>query len=423
VTPARRVAYTVVRRVFEQGAYGDRAFRAESDGLEGRERALAMQLAYGAVQRKATLDYIIERLASRPVVRLDPPVRAALRLGLLQLLFLDGIAEHAAVYESVELAKAGSASGAKLVNAVLRRAVREGRALLEGLDDAAPEGAAILHSVPRWLAEQWWRELGPDEARALLRQVNEPPESALRVNTLVTARPAVAERLPVAARSVSELPEALVLDEPFDVEGSDLWRAGAVMAQSRGSMRIARVLDPQPGERILDMCAAPGAKTTHIAALLHNTGEVVAVEHHAGRAAALERTRTRMRAKCVRVEVGDAALPRPGELFDRVLLDPPCSGLGTLQSRPDIRWRASPESIADLAGLQRRMLEAAAATTAPSGVLLYSICTISDREGAELIDDFLRDHDDFQAEERTQLLPHRDGTDGFFSARLRRTAG
>jgi 16S rRNA (cytosine967-C5)-methyltransferase len=229
--------------------------------------------------------------------------------------------------------------------------------------------------------------------------------------------------------------EALVLHAPFDVHGSDLWRRGAVMAQSRGSMLVARALAPAPGERVLDLCAAPGAKTTQLAALMRDQGLVLAVERHPGRARALERTCARMRAGCVRVEVGDAAEPRRGEVFDRVLVDPPCSGLGTLQSRPDVRWRASAESIADLAALQRRVLDAGAGATRPGGVLVYSVCTISRAESADLIDAFLERHGgEFEFEATggggpdpwsghgVQLLPHRDGTDGFFLARLRRSA-
>jgi 16S rRNA (cytosine967-C5)-methyltransferase len=233
----------------------------------------------------------------------------------------------------------------------------------------------------------------------------------------------VASALQVPVRPAPDLPEGLVLCGPFDVEGSEEWRAGAVMPQSRGSMAVARELAPQAGERVLDLCAAPGAKTTHIAALLGDRGEVVAVERHGGRAAALERTCARMHVGCVRVEVADAAAWKASQPFDRVLVDPPCSGLGTLQSRPDIRWRGSPAQIAELAEVQRRILDAGAAATAPGGVLVYSVCTISRAEGDELIDAFLAGNHEFAEEHRIQLLPHRDGTDGFFIARLRRDGG
>ena len=456
VSPARACALRVIRRVFEEGAYADRAFAGEAAGLEPRDRALAMALSYGTVQRLATLDHVARALVNGPLEKLDPPVLAVLRLGLFELLYLGGTAQHAVVNESVELAKRSRPHAAGLVNAVLRRAAREGPGLLARLDDEEPgsersagsgghvhsaaqiHSAALLHSVPGWLASKWWEELGAEEARRLLRVINEPAESALRVNALV-ARPAgVAARLPVASRPALGLPEGLVLDGPFDVQGSELWRAGAVQPQSRASMLVSRILAPEPGQRVLDLCAAPGGKTTHLAALMEDRGQIVAVERHPGRAAALERTVARMRASCVRVEVGDAAVPPAAEpLFDRVLVDPPCSGLGTLQSRPDLRWRARPEAIGELAALQARILAAGAAALTPGGVLVYSVCTISRAEGVGVVDRFLREHDDFSAEDLVaerpelrraqsgsgvQLLPHRDGTDGFFFARLRRRA-
>ena len=420
VSPARACALRVIRRVFEHGAYADRAFTAEAAELEPRDRALAMALAYGTVQRRATLDHVAAQLTGRPPERLDAPVLAALRLGLFELLYLGGAAEHAAVNETVELAKQARPHAAGLVNAVLRRATREGRTILEALDDETPAAAAVMYSVPGWLASQWWDELGADEARALLRVVNSPAESALRVNSLVADAAAVAAGLPVATRSAPGLPEGLVLDGPYDVQGSEPWRAGALQSQSRASMLVSRILDPAPGQRVLDLCAAPGGKTTHLAALIEDDGEVVAVERHPGRAEALERTVARMRAACVRIEVGDATIPRSDGPFDRVLVDPPCSGLGTLQSRPDLRWRARPEAIGELASLQARILAAGAQALAPGGSLVYSVCTISRAESEGVVEGFLRDRGDFTVERRVQLLPHRDGTDGFFIARLSR---
>lgn len=432
---ARSCAYAVIRRVFEQGAFADRALQAEAVGLGPRDRALAMALAYGAVQRRAALDYVAAKLTSRPLEKLDPPVLAALRLGLFQLLYLDGVAPHAAVNESVELVKRRQPAATGLVNAVLRRAIAEGRPLLGQLDEHRPAEAAILHSVPEWLAARWWTELGSQRATALMRRANDPAESALRVNTLRATREQVLARLPVAGHPAVRLPEGVVLEEPFDAHRSELFQDGAITPQSRSSMLVARVVAPQPGERVLDLCAAPGGKTTHLAALMHDDGEILAVERHPGRAAALTRTCQRAHAGCVRVEVADAIERRPEPPFERVLVDPPCSGLGTLQSRPDLRWRASPEAIVELAARQARILDAAAAATAPGGTLVYSICTISRVEGVEVVERFVAEHpeflvDDLQREypewrhpdhpSHLQLLPDRDGTDGFFIARLNR---
>jgi 16S rRNA (cytosine967-C5)-methyltransferase len=435
VARARVCAYAVVRRVFEDGAYADQALHGEAAGLDPRDRALAMRLAYGVVQRRATLDYVIETLAERRVQRLEPAVLAALRLGVLQLVFLDRIPPHAAVTESVELAKSGSSRGAGLVNAVLRRAAREAPALVAALPDRTPTEAAVRHSHPLWIAELWFDALGADGARALMAADNEAAEAAVRANTLRIARDDLGAQLPVASHAADALPEGLVLEAPFDAFSSPLWEDGLFMPQSRAAMAVARTLAPEPGDQVLDLCAAPGGKTTHLAALMENRGRVVAIERHQGRADALERTAERMGATCIEVRTADAAEP-VGGAFDRVLVDPPCSDLGTLASRPDARWRKEPATVAELAVAQAAILDAAAQAVGPGGVLVYSTCTISPDENERQIDSFLTRHDDFRLERPPsdvpvwdhpsvpalqQSLPHRDGTDGFFISRLRRT--
>jgi 16S rRNA (cytosine967-C5)-methyltransferase len=436
---SRVCAYAVLRRVFERGAYADQALHAESRALDSRERALAMRLAYGAVQRKGTLDRLIEGLAERPVARLDPPLLAALRLGLYELLYLDGAPDYAIVADAVELAKMNARAGHGLVNAALRRAGREGaNALLGALSDATPEQAAVKHSHPEWIARLWWRELGAADARALMACDNEPGEVALRTNTLLTDAATLARELPVRTHADPDVPEALVLEEPFDVHDSPLFKQGAFVAQSRAAMLVSRVLAPQRSERVLDLCAAPGGKSTHLAALMGGAGEVVAVERDRARAGELVRTARRLRARNVRVELADAAQPRPeGAVYDRVLVDPPCSGLGTLQARPDLRWRMQPSRLLELERAQELILAAGAHALRPGGVLVYSTCTISPTENERRIAAFLNANPDFALDDlgvelpglrhrapaarKTVLtLPHRDRTAGFFIARLRR---
>jgi 16S rRNA (cytosine967-C5)-methyltransferase len=431
VSSARTVAYAVVRRVFEQDAWADRALHGEARRLrmDARERALAMQLAFGTVQRAATLDHVIERLARRPAAMLDPPVLAALRLGVFQLVYLDRIPAHAAVTESVELAKADAPRGAGLVNAVLRRAAREARAIVAALPDATAAQAALKHSHPEWIAQLWFDALGPDQARALMDADNRPGESVLRPNTLRTGAEELAARLPAHVDG-----DALILDAPFDAYSSPEWEQGLFMPQSRAAMAVGRALAPARGERVLDLCAAPGGKTTHIAALMGNEGEVVAVERHPGRAEALRRTAERMGASIVTVRTGDAALPQERAAFDRVLVDPPCSDLGTLASRPDARWRKAGRPAA-LADLQARILAAGAEAVRPGGSLVYSTCTISPTENERVVEAFLASHAEFRASDLSnevpdwkhptmplalQTLPHRDRTDGFFIARMER---
>jgi 16S rRNA (cytosine967-C5)-methyltransferase len=243
---------------------------------------------------------------------------------------------------------------------------------------------------------QWWDRYGAEDARALLAANNAPAELALRVNTLVDFDE---DELPPGRRDG----DALVLDGPFDVAGSDLFARGVIHPQSRAAQLVAPAVDPQPGERVLDLCAAPGGKTTHLSALMANEGQVVAVEQHPGRAGALQRVADRLHATNVKIEVcraQDYVAPRP---FDRVLVDPPCSGLGTLRTHPDLRWRMTPELVRGLVKEQEAILSAARRALKPGGTLVYSTCTISAAE--ELVPG------------GTQTLPHRDGTDGFYVAR------
>jgi 16S rRNA (cytosine967-C5)-methyltransferase len=389
LSPARRAAHAVVLRALSEGAYADRALHGEARGLEARDRALAKQLAFGTVQRRLTLDHVIAAHVDRD---LDPAVRAALQLGLFQLMFLDGVAAHAAIGEAVELAK--PSPGHRLVNAVLRRVQREG---VELPSDATPEGASIRHSHPRWLVDLWWGWLGPEETRALLAADNEPAELALRVNALVDY-------------DLDDVPgrregETIVVDGAFDALAHPGYGAGAFTPQSRASQLVARALAPAPGERVLDLCAAPGGKTTHLAALMEGKGEVVAVERNPQRARALQATAARLRAANVTVVTADAKDYDGAGRFDRVLLDPPCSGLGTLQSHPDLRWRTSPEAIERSAGEQDVLLASARRALAPGGALVYSVCTLSPREERLVTGTVQR------------TFPHRDATDGFYIAR------
>jgi 16S rRNA (cytosine967-C5)-methyltransferase len=424
VAPARRAAYEVLRRVFEHDAWADRAFpaAAERHGLDPRERAQAQRLAYGAVQRRGTADRLIADLAGRPPERLDPPVLAALRLGLYELLFSDATPAHAAVDQAVELAKGDGGrrrrAGSSLVNAVLRRAAATDR-LLQGLDDGTPAGAAARHSYPEWLARMWWSELGADDARSLMAAMNEPAETALRVNTL-RADPEVlvaelrADGEPIATAGEGPLwpREALVIDGPLSDAVRGRISTGELVPQARGSQAVVAALDPRPGERVLDLCAAPGIKTTAIAARMEDRGEVVAVDRDPKRARQLGELAGRLGAASVRAVVGDAAEIDLGDGYDRVLVDPPCSDLGTLASRPDARWRKSPELIERVAGVQAAILRHAEGAVRPGGRLTYSVCTISGREGPDQVEALSAVTD------AVQLRPDRDGTDGFFIASM-----
>ena len=456
ITPARALAFEVARATFEDGAFTEVAFREAADarGLTGRDRAQAQRLAYGTVQRRGTSDAAIRRLAGRPIERVDPPLRAALRLGLYELLFADATPDHAAVDQAVELVKgAGAAHAAGLVNAVLRRAARERERLAEDLlaDDSTPEAAAVAHSVPVWLARMWWEELGAESARSLLVACNEPAEVAMRVNTARADRDRLVDELGRAgldaAAAAGEWPlaaaEEIVIGGRAGDPVPDLIAAGTLTPQSRGSAAAVEVLEPRPGDQILDLCAGPGIKTGQIAARTGDRGETISVEADPERAERVVDQSRRLGLRSVTVIEADAAAAGIASGFDRVLVDAPCSDLGTLASRPDARWRKSPDAIERLAAVQGAILAAAARALRPGGVLVYSTCTISRRENEERIRGLLEaagegdvpplEADDLGARAPglaadsdrrfLQIRPDRDRTTGFFISRLTRTDG
>lgn len=471
IAPARALAFAVLRQTFEDGAHTERAFRAEAErrGVEGRERAQAQRLAYGAVQRRGSADAAIEDLAGRSTRLLDPPVLAALRLGFYELICADAVPDHAAVDQAVELVKAaGAGHAAGFANAVLRRAARERERLRARLaDDSTPAAAAVAHSAPEWLAQMWWEELGAEGARSLLAACNEPAETAFRASTAgappsrhtgsdVDARPVAApgrdlalgelraaavEAAPAAGPWPLAAPEEIVVSGRTGAVAGELVAAGRLTPQSRGSAAVVEVLDPRPGEHVLDLCAGPGIKTGQIAARLGPTGQVISVELDPERAAEVAAQAERLRLHGVTVLEADAtALGGLEPRFDRVLLDAPCSDLGALASRPDARWRKSPKAIARLAEVQAAALGQAARLLGPGGTLVYATCTISRRENEDRVAALLEAAgsggvpalalDDLGAlapalasphdRRCLQLRPDRDGTTGFFVARLKR---
>jgi 16S rRNA (cytosine967-C5)-methyltransferase len=397
VSAARRAAYEVLLRVFEQDAYADRAFRTAAKGLDERERAFAQRLAYGAVQRVRTLDHAIETLGKRPVRKLDPPVRAALRLGAYQLGYTE-TAPHAAANESVELVRRARLERAvPFTNAVMRRLAGGMRGLL----DALPDGP-LKESYPDWIYETWVRDLGEVDALALMRAQNEPLETVVR---LVRGDP---------PGEATDIPGAYRVDRVDEQAVAD----GRIWPQSRGSQLAGLVAAAQEGERVLDVCAAPGGKTTMLG------GEVTAVEIDPGRARELRENVARLGAANVHVVEADAtALPPELTGYDRALVDAPCSGLGVLAQRPDLRWRARP-----LPELQLALLRSAAERVRPGGTIVYSVCTINVDENEAIVEasglsvvPLGETWPRFAHPKRPEFLltlPYEHGTSGFFIALL-----
>ena len=430
----RSVALRVLRRV-DEGAYADRALAAESRRaeLDPRARAQATRLAYGAVQRRRTLDWLIDGALDRPAA-LEPAVRDILRIGAYELAFSDGVPPRAAVDQAVRQAralrgpKARASARASVVNAVLRRIADDGPQRLAGLEAEGVEGAAVRLSMPDWIARRLVDSLGEADAVRVMESAAEPAESALRWNPLRGPRAPLEAELPPGWTRDALVPEAYVLSRPFALEDSRAWARGLAMGQSRASQLVGRIVDPHPGERVLDLCAAPGAKTTHLAALSRAGARITAVELRPARARVLRELARRMGA-VVEVVEGDAReVPLEGD-YDAVLVDPPCTGLGVLSARPDARWRRREESLEPLTVLQRELLGRALSLTRPGGRVVYSTCTliadenedVVDAAGAEL-DDLGAEHPELAHPRRPAALltlPHRHGTDGFFIARMR----
>lgn len=411
-----------------EGAFADRAFAGEAKriGLDERARSAGMRLTYGTVQRRRSLDHLIDARLDNPE-RVEPDVRDILQLGTYELVWSDGTPAHAVVDQAVLAARtipgpsARRSARAGVVNAVLRRlSERDGIADLDGTPDT------VRHSFPDWIAQGLQESLGED-AGPTMAAANEPAESALRWNPLRGERASLEAQLPEGWSRGALAPESYVYPGAFDLEGSAIWESGAAMAQSRASQLVAHALAPQAGERVLDLCAAPGAKTTHLAALAGNEAEIVAVELHDSRAASLERLLERMGARA-RVVAGDAReVPLEGP-FDAVLLDPPCTGTGVLSARPDARWRRRPESLAGLVELQSALLARALDLLRPGGRVVYSTCSLLAAENEEIISGAGRPIDDLTAlapeaahpalAGAVRTLPSKHGTDGFFIARI-----
>lgn len=410
ISPARAAAFEVIRRVFEDEAYADRALRTATAKLDERDRSLARQLAYGTVQRTRTLDYLIETIGRRPVRRLDDCVRAALRLGTFQLAFLDGVPRYAAVNESVELVRRARLERAvPFTNAVLRRLAEDGRACAEALPEATWQEAALRHSYPDWVAEVWWRDLGAEGALALMRAQNEAPSTVVRL--LRGEIDGVPDQDVPGAWHVEHVDEGALGE-------------GRVWPQSVGSQLAGMCVGSVAGDRVLDLCAAPGGKATMLA------GDVVAVEANEARARELGVNIHRLGASNVQVVCADGRdLPPELAGFDRALVDAPCSGLGVLAARPDLRWRSQP-----LPELQLELLHAAAARVRPGGIVVYSVCTVNRDEAEAVVDasglavdaSLAKDWPRFRHPARPeflQTLPHLHRTSGFFIARLVVTRG
>jgi len=383
---ARAVAVEALIRI-EDGAYAHILLPEllRQHAFESRDRAFVTELVYGTVRMQRALDFLLSRVASRPIARLDPDVRAAMRLGAFQL--FTGVSPHAAVGETVGVV---SERARGFTNGALRALARSGPTWdLPAGDDVVSVATRTSH--PDWIVERFIEELGRDDALATLALDNEPPSVTLRVNPMRATPNAVIDELEAAGIEVERgqlVPDALLVRHTGDLGRLDALRDGRVTPQDQASQAVVAALDPKPGERMLDVASAPGGKATAAAERMRDDGLVVAADVHPARVRTVMRAAARCDLRSIAPVAADGRrLPVADASFDRVLLDAPCSGLGVLRRRPDARWRVQPRDANDLAGLQRDMLAAAARAVRPGGRLVYSVCTLT-RIETEAVDAF-----------------------------------
>jgi 16S rRNA (cytosine967-C5)-methyltransferase len=436
VSPARRAAFEILQRV-EEGSFANVLLANKEAELKQRDRALCHELVMGVLRRQQWLDQLTKHYANREVLTLDLGVLIAIRLGLYQLRFLSRIPVSAAVNESVNLvrlARLRSAEG--FVNAILRRATREMAydPLADVIDPV--DRLSLETSHPRWLIERWTEALGVAEAEALARANNDPSPVAFRV---VRTKANEAEILDRLKSEGAKLFASEIAKAAWRVSGAtnllrELVGSGQIYLQDEGSQLVAEVLDAKVGERVLDLCAAPGSKTTQIADLASDSLSLVAADLHEHRLAVLDRAIKSQHLKSIRRIALNGLEPLPflNDSFDRVLVDAPCSGTGTLRRNPEIRYRISNEDIRDLSTRQNRLLFNASRMVKPGGRLVYSTCSIERDENEAVVKTFLEANGDFapvRLHVKSSLItdsgaartwPHRNDTDGFFIAALQR---
>ncbi|MCM1984099.1 16S rRNA (cytosine(967)-C(5))-methyltransferase [Lyngbya confervoides] len=438
-----RLAVIQILQAIDQGAFADIALQGYLDQQpEAKDRRLMTELVYGIVRRQRTLDHLMTQLAHRPANEQSPQLRHLLRLGLYQLRYLNQIPPHAAIHTTVDLAKhlnLGRLS--KVVNAVLRQYLRlASTADPLQVDNLHPvRRLGILHSFPDWMVQVWQAQIGLAQTEALCRWFNQRPTMDLRLHP---RRSSVAQMqhqlaaLDIASQPLPQLPQALrILNAPGRLTDLPGFTEGAWVVQDASAQLVGYMLDPQPEWRVLDMCAAPGGKTVHLAELMENKGQIWACEKAKSRIKRIQENLDRLQVSGVHLWQGDGrSLPATIPQVDAALVDAPCSGLGTLHRHVDARWRQTPDSVQQLRALQLELLNSAAGKVKAGGLLVYSTCTLHPAENEQVVDQFLVDHPHWSLENPPshsparsflsnpgilKIWPHRQEMDGFFVARFR----
>lgn len=447
---AREAALDVLVRVEQDRSYSNLQLHRsiEEHGLNRQDAGLATEIVYGTIQRLNTIDFYLAQFVAKGMGKLQPWVRALLRLSFYQIYYLDRIPDHAAVNEAVNLAKRRGHQGISgMVNGVLRNVIRNKASLKLPEQLNAVQRIALEHSYPEWLVKRWIQQLGKQKTEEICAAGNEPPRVSLRANVRKLSPSELAERLHAAGydAQLSELaPAGVIVKGGGNMALASEFAAGLYSIQDESSMLAAEWVDPQPGERVLDCCAAPGGKSAHLAELMDDAGEVVSCDVHEHKEKLIQDQAARLELRSIQTVVADARRLNERfqeQSFDRILLDAPCSGLGVLRRKPDMKWTRTEQELEELAGLQRELLETVHPLLKPGGILVYSTCTIERAENEAQVKSFLERHPEFVPAEipsnlenrlssafgkpeagMAQLLPSDYGSDGFFFARLMKRA-
>ncbi|MBI5141000.1 MAG: 16S rRNA (cytosine(967)-C(5))-methyltransferase RsmB [Nitrospirae bacterium] len=431
-SPARSLASRILLRIDRHDGTLKTEFASFEKRLDPRELGLCREIVYGVERHRAYLDWALSKFLKKPLSAAKPEIVAALRIGAYQMLMLDRIPVHSAVNESVELVKKSGSGASGLVNAVLRSIARN----MEEIENNPPKDTATMFSHPQWLVKRWIARYGEAQAEALCRANNEIPHVSLRVNRLATDRQSLLASLREAGIDATPSglsPDGIHLPHGTSIASIPQELHRLFQVQDDSAQLVAPLLRPEPGERILDACAAPGGKATHLAELSGDKAEIVAVEKDSVRMAQLGENIERLGFGSIRVvnsDLIDYSMQNPCR-FDKILLDAPCSALGVIRRNPDIKWRRTGADLVRNNKIQGELLEHVSKALASGGKLLYAVCSNEPEEGLEVINTFLKHNSDFQLEETPfpplsdrmlVTMPHIHHADGFFAALLTKKA-
>ncbi len=407
---AREAALKILHKM-QGGAYINTAVKEGLHyAMKSEDKALATQLVYGVTANRTRLDYYTSKFSKIPLKKISPWIMDVLRMGFYQLYFLDKIPASAAVNESVKLARRyGHSASAGFVNGVLRRAAKDGA-------PALPDDLSVVYSHPRWLVDMWIKDYGKESTVKMLEADNTVPHSYVRANTLKISAQELAQR--IGGEAVDEL--FVKVKSLAGIEHSEEYKQGLLTMQGLASAQAVKALTPQKGQLVLDLCAAPGGKSTLIAQLMENDGEIIACDIYEHKLDLINKNAKRLGIDIIKTKLHDAQKPMPEYTgkADCVLADVPCSGLGIIRKKPDIRWDKATEDIDSLCTVQKNILSTASGYVKKGGRLVYSTCTVSKKENQDMIKAFLKEHSNFELEFEKQYFPFDDGYDGFYIGAL-----